>query len=129
VLLPLLPAAWRCEPALHALALQARHDDTLRRHARAAALDQGVVGAAAALLVLSLSRADFAADAAGAARGCRHAFLEAGMVGERVHLERLAQGRGVCAVAGFYDDELAALCGIDARREWVVHLAAQGRTA
>jgi len=121
------PAAWRYRPARHALALQVRHDDTLRRRARAAALDQDVIGEAAAVLVLSLSRADFAADAAGAARGYRHAFLEAGMVGERVYLEGQAQGLGVCAVGAFYDDEVAALCGIDARREWVVHLAALGR--
>ena len=123
------PAAWRYDPAAHALALRVRHDDGLRRRARAAALDQDVIGNAAAVLVLSLSRADFSADTAGAARGYRHAFLEAGLVGERVYLEGGARGLGVCAVGAFYDDELAALAGIDARKEWVVHLAALGRTA
>ena len=123
------PAAWRYDAAAHALVQRVRHDDTLRRRARAAALDQDVIGDAAAVLVLSLSRADFGADAAGAARGYRHAFLEAGLVGERIYLEGGARGLGVCAVGAFYDDELAALAGIDARQEWVVHLAALGRIA
>jgi nitroreductase len=74
--------------------------------------------------VLSIDRAAFAADALGPARGYRHAFLEAGLVGERVYLEAGARGLGVCGVGAFYDAEAAALVGIDPAREWVVHFAA-----
>lgn len=121
------PAAWRYDPAAHALRLKRRHGDDLRRLARAAALDQDVVGDAAAVCVLSMARAGVAAEPAGAARGYRHAFVEAGLAGERLYLEAVARGLGVCAVGAFYDDEAAALVGVDPRHEWVVHLAALGR--
>lgn len=96
---------------------------------RAAALDQDVAGDAAAVLVLSIDRAGFAVDPAGAARGYRHAFIEAGMAGERLYLAGQALGVGVCGVGAFYDDETAALAGIDPMLEWVVHLVAVGNQA
>ena len=37
-----------------------------------------------------------------------------------------ARGLGACAVGAFYDDEAAALVGVDPAREWVVHFAALG---
>lgn len=120
----LAPGAYRYRPQDHAL-LPRRGGD-LRATARAAALDQDVIGDAAAVLVLSIDRAVFAADAAGAARGYRHAFLEAGLVGERIYLEAGARGLGACAVGAFYDDEAAALVALDPAREWVVHFAALG---
>ncbi|WP_157268007.1 SagB/ThcOx family dehydrogenase, partial [Azohydromonas aeria] len=98
----------------------------LRAAARAAALDQDVIGDAAAVLVLSADRAVLARDGCGAARGYRHAFLEAGLVGERVYLEAAARGLGACAVGAFYDDEAEALLGVDPAREWVLHFAALG---
>jgi nitroreductase len=98
----------------------------LRAAARAAALDQEVIGDAAAVFVLSVDRATLAADPAGPARGYRHAFLEAGMVGERLYLEAGARGLGACAVGAFYDDEAAALVAIDPAREWVLHFTAIG---
>ena len=51
-----------------------------------------MIGDAAAVFVLSIDRAAFAADPLGPARGYRHAFLEAGRVGERVYLEAAARG-------------------------------------
>ncbi len=118
--------AWRYHPAAQALEPRTRPADDLSRRARAAGLDQDVIGDAAAVLVLSIDRAAWAADPAGAARGYRHAFIEAGLAGERVYLEAGARGLGVCAVGAFYDDEVAALVGGDPGREWVVHLAAVG---
>jgi len=85
-----------------------------------------VIGDAAAVFVLTIDRAAFAADPLGPARGYRHAFLEAGLVGERVYLEAAARGLGACAVGAFYDDEAAGLVGVDPVREWVVHFAALG---
>jgi SagB-type dehydrogenase family enzyme len=121
------PAAWRYDPVAHALRLTRRHDGDLRRRARAAALDQDVIGDASLVCVLAIERAALGAEPAGAARGYRHAFLEAGLAGERLYLEGVARGLGVCAVGAFYDDEAAALVGVDPRQEWVVHLAALGR--
>ena len=123
------PAAWRYDPLAHALQLKRRHDDGLRRLARAAALDQDVIGDAALVCVLSIDRAALAAEPAGAARGYRHGFLEAGLVGERLYLEGVARGLGVCAVGAFYDDEAAALAAVDPQHEWVVHLVALGHPA
>lgn len=121
-----LPAgAWRYDAERHALQPR-RVPQDLRAAARAAALDQDVIGAAAVVFVLSIERAAFAADADGAARGYRHAFLEAGLAGERIYLEAGARGLGACAVGAFYDDEAAALVAVDPAREWVVHFAALG---
>ncbi|KPF61026.1 hypothetical protein D621_01305 [beta proteobacterium AAP51] len=121
------PAAWRWDARsrrlLYTHALAAR---TARAQARAAALGQDVVGDAAAVLVLTLDRAAFAADPAGAARGYRHAFIEAGLLGERLYLQAQALGLGACAVGAFYDDEAAALLGVTLGNEWVVHFAALG---
>jgi nitroreductase len=76
--------------------------------------------------VFAIDRASFAADPLGPARGWRHAFLEAGLAGERLYLAATGQGLGVCAVGAFYDDEAAALVALDPAREWVVHFAALG---
>lgn len=121
----LAPGAYRYEPARHAL-VRRGGPAILREAARAAALDQDVIGDAAAVFVLAIDRAAFAADPFGPARGYRHAYLEAGLVGERVYLEAVARGLGACAVGAFYDDEAAALVGVDPAREWVVHFAALG---
>ena len=93
---------------------------------RTAAFDQDVIGGAAVVFVLAIKRATFAADASGPARGYRHAFIEAGLVGERIYIEAGARGLGVCAVGAFYDTEAAALVAIDPDHEWVVHFAALG---
>jgi SagB-type dehydrogenase family enzyme len=123
------PGAYRYLPERHALVPRRVPVTGLRAASRAAALDQDVIGDAAAVFVLSIDRATFAADPAGAARGYRHAFLEAGLVGERVYLEAAARGLGACAVGAFYDDEASALAGVDPAREWVVHFAALGMKA
>lgn len=97
-----------------------------RSLARAAALDQDVIGDAAAVLVLSADRTVLAADPLGPLRGYRHAFLEAGLVGERIYLEATARGLGACAVGAYHDDEAAALVGLDLAQEWPLHFAALG---
>ena len=119
------PGAWRYEPQGHRL-LPRRLGRALRAQARSAALDQDVIGDAAVVFVISLDRAALAADPAGAARGYRHAFLEAGLVGERLYLQAGVLGLGVCAVGAFYDDQASALVGLNPAREWVLHFAALG---
>lgn len=124
----LAPRAWRYDGATHRLhARRAVADvDALRAQSRRAALDQDVIGDAAAVFVWSIDRAAWAADPSGAARGYRHAFLETGLQSERLYLAAGALGLGVCAVGAFYDTEASTLVGVDAEREWVVHFAALG---
>jgi SagB-type dehydrogenase family enzyme len=122
------PGSYVYDRDLHAL-LPRRSTPAPRAVARAAALDQDVVGDAAVVFVLSIDRAAFAADPLGPARGYRHAFLEAGLVGERIYLHAAPHRLAVCAVGAFYDDEAAAWLGVNPTREWVVHLAAMGPAA
>ena len=121
----LAPGAYRYESGPHRLVTR-RADTDLRATAQAAAFDQDAIGGAAVVFVLAIKRATFAADASGPARGYRHAFIEAGLVGERIYIEAGARGLGVCAVGAFYDAEAAALLAIDPDHEWVVHFAALG---
>ncbi|HEX8203940.1 MAG TPA: SagB/ThcOx family dehydrogenase, partial [Isosphaeraceae bacterium] len=114
------PGAYRYEPASHALVPTRRGD--LRAASEAAALAQEAIGRAAAVFVLALDRA--AAFATDGARGYRHGYLEAGMLGERIYLEAGGRGLGACAVGAFFDDEAARLVGVDPARAWVVHFAA-----
>jgi SagB-type dehydrogenase family enzyme len=119
--------AWRFDPAARRLLLSRSLDPgTVRSLSRRAGLDQDVIGDAAAVLVLTIDRRALVADPAGSARGYRHAFLEAGVVGERAYLEATALGLGVCGVGAFYDDEASQLISVDPAREWVVHFASVG---
>ena len=91
--------------------------------ARSAALSQDAIGDAAAVLVLSSDRERVLA---GGARAYRHALIETGLIGERWLLGAVARGVAACPVGAFYDDEAAALIGVDGTRHWVFHFAALG---
>jgi SagB-type dehydrogenase family enzyme len=116
----LAPGVYRYGPG-HAL--ERVRSGAFAAAARSAALAQDVIGDAAVVLVLSADRRAMLADGA---RGYRHAFLEAGLAGERWLLGATARGLGACPVGAFYDDDAAALVGADGRREWVLHFAALG---
>lgn len=116
--------AYRYHIAEHALA--ARRRGTLRREARAAGLEQDVIGDAQAVIVVAADLDALRADPLGAARGYRHALTEAGRVGERIYLAAGARGLAACSVGAFYDAEAAALVGIDPAHEWVLHFVALG---
>lgn len=94
--------------------------------AQSAALSQDVIGDAAVVLVLSADRGRMLADGP---RGYRHGYIEAGMIGERWLLGAVARDLAACPVGAFYDDESAALIGVDGQREWALHFAALGRSA
>jgi SagB-type dehydrogenase family enzyme len=121
----LAPGAYRYQAADHALQPR-RVGADLRSAARAAALDQDVIGDAAVVFVLAIAPAALRGDPLGPARAYRHALLHAGCIGERIYLEAGARGLGVCAVGAFHDDEATALVGADAAAEWIVHFAALG---
>lgn len=116
----LAPGVYRYLPR-HAL-LRVRDGD-FADAAQEAALSQEVIGDAAVVLVLSAEREPLLAEGA---RGYRHGYLEAGMIGERWLLGAVARGLAACPVGAFYDDEAAALIGVDSKREWVLHFAALG---
>ena len=105
----------------HALRLVRRGD--FAAQAESAALSQAVIGDAAVVLVLSVERGPLLAEGA---RGYRHGFIEAGLIGERWLLGAVARGLAACPVGAFYDDEAAALINVDPQREWVLHFAALG---
>lgn len=116
----LAPGVYRYDPR-HFL-VRVRSGD-FQAAAGTAALSQDVIADAPAVLVLSAERQPMLAEGA---RGYRHGFIEAGMVGERWLLGAVARGLAACPVGAFYDDEAAALIGVDLRREWVLHFAALG---
>jgi SagB-type dehydrogenase family enzyme len=116
----LAPGVYRYD-ARHAL-LPVR-SGAFAAEAQSAALSQDVIGDAAVVLVLSAERGPMLAQGA---RGYRHAYLEAGLVGERWLLGAVARGLAACPVGAFYDDEAARLIGVDREREWVLHFAALG---
>jgi SagB-type dehydrogenase family enzyme len=95
----------------------------LREEAFSASLSQDVIGNAAAVIVLAIDRDRALAEGP---RGYRHAYLEVGMLGERILLEATARGLGNCPVGAFYDDDAAALIGVGSARTWVAHLVALG---
>ena len=119
----LAPGVYRYGPG-HALQLVRAGD--LAAAAQSAALSQDAIGAAAAVLILSSDRE---LVLAGGARGYRHALIETGLIGERWLLGAVARGLAACPVGAFYDDEAAALIGVDGRRHWVFHFAALGLPA
>jgi SagB-type dehydrogenase family enzyme len=104
-------------------ALERVRDGDFAAAAQSAALSQDVIGDAAVVLVLSAEREPMLAEGA---RGYRHGYLEAGMIGERWLLGAVARGLSACPVGAFYDDEAAALIGVDRQRQWVLHFAALG---
>lgn len=59
-------------------------------------------------------------------RGYRYALLEAGHLMQNVNLAASGLGLGCVNLGGFYDDELAALAGIDIQREFPLYCSAIG---
>lgn len=119
-------AVWRYDPQRHGLQRRTDGGTKLRERAQRAALDQGVIGDAAAVFVLSIDWPACQTDAVGAARGYRHAMLEAGLIGERLYLAAGGLGLAACAVGAFYDDDATALVAAGHGEAWVVHFAALG---
>jgi SagB-type dehydrogenase family enzyme len=92
-----------------------------------AALDQAIAAEADAVFVwtavLERSRWKYGQ------RFARYIFLDAGHIAENVALAAVALGLGTCQIAAFFDDEAAALLGVDADEEPVVYMTTLGRPA
>jgi len=60
-------------------------------------------------------------------RGYRYLHLDAGHVCQNLYLAAESIGCGVCAVAAFDDEALAAALGLDGRQQFPIYVAAVGR--
>lgn len=61
-------------------------------------------------------------------RGYRYLHLDAGHVCQNLYLAAEAIGCGACAVGAFDDDEMNRLIGLDGQRQFVIYIAAVGKT-
>ena len=62
-------------------------------------------------------------------RFARYVLLDAGHIAENVALAAVALGLGTCQIAAFFDEEAAALLGVDPDAEPVVYMSTAGRPA
>jgi SagB-type dehydrogenase family enzyme len=61
-------------------------------------------------------------------RAYRYIFLDAGHVGQNLYLAADVIDCGVCAISVFLDDEVNHLVGIDGKNEFVIYMAAIGKS-
>jgi SagB-type dehydrogenase family enzyme len=59
-------------------------------------------------------------------RAYRYVYLDAGHIGENLHLAATALGLGCCAIGAFFDDEVNALLGVDGLDATAVYLSVVG---
>ncbi len=91
----------------------------------AAALDQGFISSAAAVLIWT---AVFARSTGKyRARAFRYIYLDAGHIAQNVALAAAALGLGTCQIAALYDEEVNAILGIDGQAESVVYMTSAGQ--
>lgn len=97
------------------------------RAAAAAAYDQKMAGAAAVVLVwtavVERTRGRYGL------RAYRYLHLDAGHIGQNLHLAAAAMGLGCCMVGSFYDHEVDALVGAGGADEVALYVATLGRPA
>jgi len=60
-------------------------------------------------------------------RAYRYTHMDAGFVGQNIYLVSTALRLGVCAIAGFFDDELNKLLKIDGKNEFITLLLSIGK--
>lgn len=116
------PGAYRYEGG----ALSPARKGDIANEVGRAALDQDVIRNAPSVVVVTVDRRALAAEGA---RGYRHAFLEAGILGARLYLAVAARGLGGCSVGAFYDEEAARVLGINMEEQWPLHFFGFGEKA
>jgi SagB-type dehydrogenase family enzyme len=119
----LTPGIFHYQPLLHGLELIEEAELLDRRLGRifmgqTCARDAAVVAVLAAVPSRSL---DKYGD-----RGYRYLLLEAGHAMQNLNLAANAIGLESCNLGGFYDDELAALCGMDMENQIPLYACALG---
>jgi SagB-type dehydrogenase family enzyme len=89
-----------------------------------AALRQGAISTAPAVLVLA---ADFSRTARRyGERAPRYVYMEAGHVGENVHLQCEALGMGTVMIGAFQDDRVKKLLGIEQEPLYIMPVGRKG---
>lgn len=59
-------------------------------------------------------------------RAYRYIYLDAGHIGENLHLAATALGLGCCAIGAFFDDEVNEILGLDGLEQTAVYLSVVG---
>jgi len=59
-------------------------------------------------------------------RAYRYIYMDAGHIGENLHLAATALGLGCCAIGAFFDDEVNAILGTDGLQETAIYLSVVG---
>ena len=62
-----------------------------------------------------------------AQRGYRYLYLDAGHVGQNIHLAAEAVGGGACMIAAYQDEAMNDCLGVDGVEEFVIYIAAVGK--
>jgi SagB-type dehydrogenase family enzyme len=119
----LAPGLYHWELPEERLALVAAREDVGPAACRAC-LDQEMVAEAAAVFLWTAVWARSARKYGD--RALRYAYLDAGHIGQNVHLAAEALGLGACMIGAFYDDRMNALVGVDGREESVLYAACVG---
>jgi SagB-type dehydrogenase family enzyme len=117
----LASGVYRYDGAGHGLVAKRLGD--LSSATESAVLSQQMAGNAAVVIVLGIRGSEVLKQGA---RAYRHAWLEAGMIGQRAYLDATGRGLAVCAAGAFFDDEASDLLGAE-RDEWPVHFVMVGR--
>jgi len=121
----LAPGLYRYVPESHALDVLREAD--LGAPLLQACLDQGAVGAAGVVVVLTgvFQRTRWKYGE----RAYRYVLLEAGHVAQNLYLAATALGLGACAIGAFRDDQLDALLGVDGSTEAALYVVTIGQPA
>jgi SagB-type dehydrogenase family enzyme len=117
------PGLYRYQPDTHAIVQERKGD--LANDAYEVAFSQDVIGKASLVFIGSADRQTLFSDHG--ARGYRHAFLEVGMMSERLLLTATNLELHACPVGAFFDDGAAELIGSSMSQEWVLHFIGLGR--
>jgi SagB-type dehydrogenase family enzyme len=59
-------------------------------------------------------------------RAYRYLYLDAGHIGQNLHLSACALGLGACAIGAFFDDQVNLLIGVDGTEETTIYMATAG---
>ena len=117
------------EPGLYHYNVKSHHLELLRRgnfsdDIKKGALDQGIAGQAAVVLIWSavFERSTWKY----LQRAYRYIFLDAAHIAQNLALAAEAMGLGSCQIGAIYDEEMNALLGLDGTKESVIYLSSVG---
>ena len=117
------------EPGLYrysveAAALERRRLGPLGRAIASACLDQDMCEQAA--VVFAWTALPARSKPRYHERAYRYIYMDAGHIGENLHLAAVALGLGCCAIGAFYDGEVNAVLGVDGDQEFAIYLSVVG---